>query len=156
MINISFSESDILALSHERHHNKHHRVRIKAEALCLKSKKLPHSEICQILEISSTTLTSYLKEYQTGGIESIKEVHFYQPESELEKHHDLLFEYFKNNPVATAKEAMFCVEELTKIRLTPQRIAVFLHHLGFSPRKIGHVPAKVNVEAQAEFKKKYA
>lgn len=72
MIKIKFSEEDKEALRFERYHNPSARVQQKMEALFLKTKELPHSEICRICEISKTTLITYLREYKRGGIEELK------------------------------------------------------------------------------------
>jgi transposase len=73
MIRINFSEEEIEALRFERYHNPSARIQQKMEALFLKSKELPHSEICRICEISKTTLITYLREYKKGGIEKLKQ-----------------------------------------------------------------------------------
>ena len=73
MIRINFSEKDIETLRYERFHNPSVRIQQKMEALYLKSKKLRHSEICRICEISKPTLIAYLKEFQQGGITQLKE-----------------------------------------------------------------------------------
>ncbi|MEQ9437847.1 MAG: helix-turn-helix domain-containing protein [Cyclobacteriaceae bacterium] len=73
MIRIQFKEQDVQALRYERFHNPSARVQQKMEALFLKSKSLPHNEICRICEISKTTLINYLKEYKQGGIRKLKE-----------------------------------------------------------------------------------
>ena len=44
------------------------------EALWLKSQGMPHQVIAQLVEISENTLRSYLREYQDGGIERLKDI----------------------------------------------------------------------------------
>ncbi|MFW5726510.1 MAG: helix-turn-helix domain-containing protein [bacterium] len=73
MIRINFSEEEQEALRFERYHNPSARIQQKMEALFLKSKGLAHSEICRICEISKTTLITYLREYQQGGVKALKE-----------------------------------------------------------------------------------
>lgn len=72
MIRIDFTEEDIELLKFERYHNPSARIQQKMEALFLKSKELPHNEICRICEISKTTLITYLREYKSGGIRKLK------------------------------------------------------------------------------------
>ena len=72
MIRIEFSEEEQEALRYERYHNPSARVQQKMEALFLKSKELPHNEICRICEISKTTLITYLREYKQGGVAKLK------------------------------------------------------------------------------------
>lgn len=72
MIRINFNEEEREVLRFERYHNPSARIQQKMEALFLKSKGLPHNEICRICEISKTTLITYLREYKKGGIEELK------------------------------------------------------------------------------------
>jgi hypothetical protein len=53
------------------------------EVLWLKSQKIPHQKICQLAGISPNTLLTYLRDYEEGGIEKLKEINFYRPKSEL-------------------------------------------------------------------------
>lgn len=78
MIRINFSEKDMETLRFERFNNPSIRIQQKMEALYLKSKKLRHSEICRICEISRPTLIAYLKEFQQGGIRQLKESTIYK------------------------------------------------------------------------------
>lgn len=153
MIQLKFSEADKQALNYERYHHPHPRVQRKMEALWLKSQGLPHQDICRLTRISSTTLTSYLKTYQKEGVEGLKAIRFYQPQSDLQAHRTTLESYFREHPPATAKEAMGVIEALTGIKRSPDRVRHFLKGLGMRCRKVGMIPAKADVEEQEQFKK---
>jgi len=153
MIQLEFNEAEAEALNHERYHHPHPRVQRKMEALWLKSRGLRHKEICRLTGISSATLTSYLRTYQGGGLEAIKEVKFYRPASELQAYRGTLEEYFRAHPPATAKEAMEKIEQLTGVRRSPDRVRVFLKSMGMQCRKVGMVPAKADPQGQENFKK---
>src|ERR1700704_5330598 len=101
MIKIEFTEADKQALNYERFHHPHPRVQQKMEALWLKSQRLPHQQIATLAGIHQNTLCGYLKEYQEGGIERLKEIKFYHPESELINHKETLEVYFQKHPPAT-------------------------------------------------------
>ncbi len=122
------------------------------EAVWLKSRGLAHQEISRLTGICASTLTSYLRAYQEGGIEALKEIRFHRPKSELEAHRGTLEEYFRAHPPATIKEAMAKIEQLTGVRRSEQRVGVFLKGLGMGCRKVGMIPAKADVEAQQSFK----
>lgn len=154
MVHISFSELEKKQLSYERYHHPHQRIRQKTEALWLKSQELPHKDICTLCQIKSTTLTRYLKEYKLGGIKAFLKTHFNKPQSSLEPYHDLLYYYFKANPMGTGKEMKAKIEELTGVNIGVKAVESYLHTLGFSPRKIGMVPAKADSKKQEVFKKK--
>ena len=58
MIKIEFGAEEIEALNYERFHHSHPRVRVKMEAVDLKSQGLSHKEIARLTRISENTLRS--------------------------------------------------------------------------------------------------
>ena len=153
MITIEFSEDDIERLRRERFEHPHPRVQRKMEALLLKSEGLPHQQITRILGVSENTLRHYLREYQDGGIERLKEIRFRHPRSELDEYRVSLGADFEAHPPATVNEAAAKIEELTGIRRGLTQVRRFLGSLGLRPRKVGMIPAKADVQEQARFKK---
>ncbi len=153
MIHLEFTEEEKQSLYYERFHHPHPRVQKKMEALWLKSQKLPHASICQLAGISGNTLRSYLKDYQKGGIEKLKEIKFYRPKSELEEHQATLKAYFEKNPPATMNEAVNKIEELTGIKRSPTQVRKFLKSMGMRCLKVGCLPAKANPDRQEDYKK---
>ncbi len=153
MIQIEFSEKDKQALHYERFYHPHPRVQKKMEVLWLKSQEIPHNQISQLVAIAPNTLRSYLKDYQEGGLEKLKEINFYRPQSELEEHRTSLKDYFQKNPPATINEAVGKIEELTGIKRSPTQIRKFLKSMGMRCLKVGSLPAKADPEQQEEYKK---
>ena len=152
MIQLEFTEAEQQHLHYERYHHPHPRVQRRMEALWLKSQGVAHHEISRLTGISSTTLTSYLRAYQKGGLEALKTVRFYRPQSELKQHQGTLEDYFRQHPPASAKQAMAIIETLTGVRRTPNRVRVFLKHMGLKCRKVGMIPAKADLAVQEAFK----
>lgn len=151
MLEIEFSTEEIESLHYERFHHPHPRVQVKMEAVYLKSRKLPHQEICRLTGISGNTLRSYLRDYKEGGIDRLKQLNFYQPQSQLMSHRESLEEHLKQHPPATIKQARAMIAEKTGIERSPTQIRRFLLKLGIKRRKVGMIPAKTDVEKQAEF-----
>ena len=154
MITIKFTKQEIQALDYERYYHPHPRVQRKIEALWLKSHKMQHKEICLLTGVSSNTLQSYFADYQQGGIEKLKELNFYHPQSKLVEHRGSIETYFCKHPPASAKEAMAKIEELTGIRRSENRVREFLKSIGMNRRKVGMIPAKADPDEQETFKKK--
>ncbi len=152
MIKLEFTEEEQQRLHYERYHHPHPRVPRQMEALWLKSQGVAHREISRLTRISATTLTSYLREYQDGGLEALKTVRCYRPQRELSAHHGTLEAYFRQHPPASAKPAMAIMETLTGVRRTPNRVRLFLKHIGMKCRKVGMIPAKADVAVQEAFK----
>jgi len=142
MITIEFTDKAIEALHYERFHHPHPHVQLKMEALYLKSQKLQHQEICALCQISPPTLCSYVREYQEGGIEKLKELRFYQPQSELTAYQDTIENYFREHLPATVNEAQAKIEELTGIKRNPTQTRQFLKKLGMKHLKVGYVPGQ--------------
>jgi transposase len=154
MIQVSFTPEAIEALHHERFHHSHPRVRLKMEALYLKSQGLSHHDIARLCRIAETTLQRYLKSYREGGIEALKTLTFHRPPSDLAAHREMLAAAFSARPPATVAEAAARIKELTGIERKPTRVREFLKSLGMKPLKVGMIPAKADAEKQEAFKKK--
>lgn len=153
MISVTFSEEAIKRIGHESYYNKHAHIRRRMNALWLKSCGLKHKDICRLAQVSSTTLSSYLERYQQEGLDQLLESSHRIAQSELEKHSDVLNEYFEKNPPRTMKEAAHKIEELTGIKRSSERVRVFLKKQGLKFRKVGMVPAKADPGQQEAFKK---
>lgn len=151
MLRIKFSTEEIEALYYERFHHPHPRVQLKMEAVYLKSKSLEHQQICDLTGITGNTLRAYLRDYQAGGIEKLKQLNFYQPQSKLIEHRESLEKHFKENLPATINQASNLIVEQTGIKRSPSQVRSFLLKLGLKCRKVGMIPAKADVEKQAEF-----
>ena len=126
MIKIEFTEEEIKKLHHEHLHNSHPLVRKRCEVVYLKALGYPHQEIGRIVRISQPTLRGYLKTYQEGGLEKLKELNFYRPSSELDKYLDILREKFEENPPATINQAVERIDQLTGLRRSPTQVRQFL------------------------------
>lgn len=154
MITLKFTEEEKTALSYERYHHPDPRVQRKMEALWLKSQGESHQRIAELTGITVNVVTKYLKQYKTGGIEKLKEIKMYQPESELKEYQQTIENYFREHPPATIKEAMSEIERITGLKRSEKPVRKFLKRIGLKRRKVGMVPAKADIKEQEEFKKK--
>jgi transposase len=154
MLQLEFSEADKRALNHERYHHPHPRVQQRMEALWLKSQGLPHQRIATLCAISGNTLRAYLKLYQAGGMEALKQLNFYRPQSLLSEQRETLEAHLRAHPPHTINEAISVIEALTGIRRSPTQIRVFLKQLGLKCLKVGLLPAKGDPEEQETYQKK--
>jgi transposase len=125
-IRLEFTPEIQEALNYERYHHPVPLVQRRMEVLWLKSHDLPHALIAKLSGVSENTMREYLRLYEEGGIEKLKEVNFYRPESELQAHIISLEAYFRENPPATIKEAQNEIEVLTGIRRSETQVRQFL------------------------------
>jgi transposase len=154
MLKLEFTPEVIEALRHERFHYPHPHVQLKLEVLYLKSQGLAGEHIQRLCAISKATYYRYLEEYRKGGLAHLKEVTVSARESALHAYRGTLEAYFLAHPPATVAEAQAKMAELTGITRGPTQVRQFLHGLGMTPRKVGTIPAKAEVEVQEAFKKK--
>lgn len=154
MIDIEFTQEEIGALEYERYHNPDPKVQKRMEVLYLKSQELAHKDICRLCCISKTTLVTYLRKYQAGGIERLKEFNYQVPTSELDEHSSMLEKYFKEYPPRTIAEARKAIKNLTGIERSPTQIRAFMKRMGMKYQKVGYVPGgkAATPEKQAEQK----
>ncbi len=153
MLKLTFTQEDIKELDYQRYHHPHPRGQRKMEALLLKAKGLPHHQIALCVGVCENTLLSYLQQYHAGGIEALKQLQFHHPTSEMEHYRDSLEAYFKDHPPASIPEAVKRIEELTSLKRSPTQVGIFLKKLGLKRLKTYAVPAKLDTQAQATFKK---
>ena len=154
MIRLEFSETEIEALRYQKQNHPDPRVRRRMDTLHLKALGYPHQEIGQMVGVSQKTLRDYLKLYQAGGLEALKQRNFYQPQSALEPHRARLAAEFQARPAQSMKEAAERIEQLTQVRRSPDQVRRYLTKLGLKRLKTGQVPAKADPKGQADFLKK--
>jgi transposase len=152
MIKIPYIEKEKISDLRYSHPSKV--IRRRFSILYFKSLNHSHREIEALAGVSSTLITKVLKIYADEGLEGVGNVEHYFRESALEQYRDVIAKHFQENPPASAKEAAAEIYKLTKLQRGETQTKVFLRKLGLRPRKTAAVPAKANIEAQEEFKKK--
>jgi transposase len=123
---LEFSSEIQEVLNYERYHHPVPLVQRRMEVLWLKSHDLPHALIAELGGVSENTMREYFRLYQEGGVEKLKEVTFYRPESKLQAHITSLEAYFRDNPPASIKEAQSEIEALTGIKRSETQVREFL------------------------------
>jgi transposase len=125
-IQVEFTAEIRESLNYERYHHPVPLVQRRMEVLWLKSHDLPHTLIATLAGVSGNTMREYFRLYTEGGLDKLKEVNFYRPESELQAHLTSLEAYFQANPPATVKEAQQEIESLTGIKRSESQVRDFL------------------------------
>lgn len=150
-LQLTFSPQEQAALNQERYHYPHPIVHRRMETLWLKSHDLSHAQIAQLAGVSENTMRDYFQLYQQGGLEKLKEVHIYRPESDLQIHATSLEAYFREHPPASVKEAQSEIEALSGIKRSESQVRQFLKKLGMRGCKVGTIPAKADPDEQAAY-----
>lgn len=152
MIQMTFTEAEKQAFNYERYHHPDPRVQRKMEVLWLKSQAVAPGEIARLADVCPNTMRNHLREYEEGGLERLKEMHYPHPHSALVAHSPTLEDHFQKHPPATVKEAQHEIEQLTGIKRSETQVRRFMKRLGLKCRKVGMIPAKADPEKQAAFK----
>ncbi len=153
MIRLSFSEEEVKELDYQRYHHPHPRVQKKMEVLLLKARGMSNEQIAHCVGICLNTVRSYLREYERGGIEELKQVRFRRPESDLKAHQSALEAHFREHPPTSIAQATHVIEQLTGIKRSDVQVGIFLKKMGLKRLKTYAIPAKCDVERQETFKK---
>jgi transposase len=153
MLKITFRAVDLDALRYWRVQHPDPRVQVRMEALYLRSQGLAHGDILRLCGMSKASFHRDLHAYIAGGIEPLKQIDHYRPQSELARYRPTLEAYVREHPPATVAEAAAQIQERTGIARKPTQVRQFLQALGMKPRKVGMLPAKADVDAQEAFKK---
>jgi transposase len=125
-IQLEFTAEIQKSLNYERYHHPVPLVQRRMEVLWLKSHDLPHALIATLARVSENTMREYFRLYAEGGVNKLKEVNFYRPESELQGQVSSLEAHFRINPPATIKEAQHEIETLTGIKRSETQVREFL------------------------------
>ena len=123
---IEFSAEILEEVNYQRYNHLVPLVQRRMDAIRLKAHRLLHKEIAEIIGITENTLRDYFELYEQGGLEKLKELHYYQPESELKEHIVSLEAYFREHPPATIKQAQHEVEVITGVVRSETQIREFL------------------------------
>src|SRR4051812_12321032 len=104
MRRFTFSEDDLAVIREQRFCHTRPHVQRKLEALWLKSKGVPHTEIARLTGSGRRTVQRYLSEYLEGGLAATLEVRFAGGRSALAGHAGRLAEHFASHPPRDARE----------------------------------------------------
>ena len=121
-----FSPEIVKEVNYQRYNHLVPLVQRRMDAIRLKAYGLLHKEIAEIIGIAENTLRDYFELYEQGGIEKLKELDYYQPESELKEQIVSLEAYFREHPPATIKQAQHEVEVITGVVRSETQIREFL------------------------------
>jgi transposase len=149
MLKIEILEKDKEKIAYERYYYPHPHVMKKMEVLHLKGSGLSDELICKTVGITGNTMRSYFKEYNSGGLDEIKTVKFYRPQSELMTYKESIESYFLKNPPVSVPQAASMIFELTGKKIGETQTRHFIKDiLGFKFRKVGTIPAQATDEVK--------
>lgn len=125
-IQVKLSPEILKEIHYQRYNHPAPLVQRRMEALWLKGHGLPHGQIAELVGVTENTIREYFELYQQGGLEKLKELNYYRPESKLNVHITSLETHFREHPPASIKEAQSEIEIITGVKRSETQVAEFL------------------------------
>ena len=151
MIKIDLFPSDHAALIELHQNHIHHVIRQRAHVILLRSERLSNDQISSLTGLAESTIINYVHHYLLDGFRWVTTLNFRKPVRQFQPFDEVIKEYFSKNPVSTIAQACKEIEELTGILLKKTQMRTYLKKLDIKWRKVGNIPAKVDIEAQQKF-----
>lgn len=152
MLTLQISEAEIALLNYERFSYPCLIVQKRLHAVYFKStQRLTNEQVGNLCNLHPRTVSSWVHRYKNAGITALYEVNYGTNTSELSKHRTSIIDFLTANPAASLKEAKAKIQTLTGIERSLNQIGVFLKKHDFKFRKLGHIPAKADVEKQEQW-----
>jgi transposase len=148
-LNLSAEARTILIDFHQ--HHIHPTIRQRAHVLLLRSANLSNGQISNITELSEPTIIHYVHQYLAKGESWVTALNFRKPVSQLQSFDAEILAYFEKNPVSTIAQACQEVSKLTGVTVKNTQMRTYLKKLDIKWRKVGGIPAKVDIAAQQKF-----
>ena len=148
-VSLSMNERTILRDLHQDHI--HPVIRQRAHVILLRSGKISNDQISIITGLGETTIIDYAHRYIEQGSSWVTTLNFRKPVSQLQSFDAEILAYFEKNPASTIVQACNEVAKLTGVTVKNTQMRAYLKKLGIKWRKVGGIPAKVDIEAQQKF-----
>ena len=122
---LAFSPEVKEELHYQRYHHLAALVQRRMEALWLKAHDLAHGQIAQLVGVSENTIREYFELYEQGGVERLKELNYYRPQSQLTDHSVSLEAHFREHPPTRIKQAQSELEAITLVKRSETQVREF-------------------------------
>ena len=152
MLPLNLSEAEIQELKYERFHYPCPIVQKRLTAVFLSATvESSVSTIGLMSGLHRHSVNHWVKVYQTEGLGSLYKVHYGTNQSELEHHVESIIQSFTQEPPMSAREAKSRIEDMTGINRSPSQVRTFMKKHGLRYIKMGHIPAKADLEEQRKW-----
>jgi len=149
---LTLADEAVEALRNLSSDHPHPWVRQKGLVVLLKSQGVNTNVICKTADVCANTVRHYTREYQAGGIDRLQEVRFHRPKSKLVSFEQEIRAYLDEIPPTTIKQACAEIAALTGVEIRQTQMRKYLKSLGATCKKVAAIPAKIDIEAQRNFK----
>lgn len=149
MLPLNLSKAEIQELNYERFHYPCPIVQKRLTAVFLTATvEASISTIGHMAGLHRHSVDYWVKVYQMEGFKSLCMVQYGTNKSELENHAESIIQSFTKQPPMNAREAKSRIDDLTGISRSPTQVRTFMKKHGLRYIKMGHIPAKADIEEQ--------
>ena len=149
MRTFNIDESERIILNHQRFYYPCPIVQKRISAVYLKYiLHLSDTKIGVIVDLHRNMVSHWSKIYQLEGYDALCKVGYGTNNSKMAEYSESIEASLVKTPPKKITEAIFRIEQLTGIKRGITQVKKFVKQLGFSFRKMGHIPAKANTEKQ--------
>lgn len=125
-IQLELTQETLKEIHYHRYNHPVPLVQRRMEALWLKGHGLPHAQIAELVGVTENTIREYFEFFREGGLEKLKELNYYVPDSKLNAYVTSLEVHFRDHPPASIKEAQSEIETITGVKRSETQVAEFL------------------------------
>jgi transposase len=144
MLPFSLSETDANSAKIERKTQKSSLVRDRMNVLYLLHMEYSRQETAQIVGCHPNSITNYVKMYNRGGLEAIRELNYSFSRHELLAVYEQVDEELSNANCSTVSDAHEILRSKFDYNRSKEAVRQLLHRLGFKRRKTGTFPGKID------------
>lgn len=148
-LEISITDHHTLITLHQNHI--HNVIRQRAHVILLRAEGLSNQKISNLTGLAECTVIDYVHHYLLDGLAWVTTLNFRKPVSQLKPFDDQIKEYFATHAISTIAQACKEIKDLTGVALKETQMRAYLKTLDIQWRKVGSIPAKVDIEAQQKF-----
>ena len=143
MLPFSLSKTDADHVNIERKTHESRLIRDRMYVLHLLHIGYSRSECAKIVGCHANSVTNYIKMYQRGGLDSIRQLHYIYVRHELSSVYEQVEQVLERSRCSTVKDASEVLKEHFAYERSTEAVRQLLHRLGFSHQKTGTFPGKV-------------
>lgn len=140
MVEIEIKEADALQACKERKSHPSPIVRDRMHMLYLLWHSFDRGQCALILNISTTTVTQYVRMYNEGGLDRLRQLNYHGHDSEMDQHMDSIKKDLKAIKPRTVKEAKEHISSKYGIERSTESVRRFLHRGRLKYRKTNPFP----------------
>jgi transposase len=137
---IRLTEEQQRVVNEERSAHPNARIREKMLVIWLLHNGITRENAAKIVGLGRATVQRYVAEFQTGGLEGLRQSNPNRPVSEMAAYRDLIRESFEKQPVRTVAEACERIFQLTGLRRGPSQVRKFLKDMGLKFLRVRPIP----------------